>query len=174
MIDVVDIRDYGAIGDGFHRRCRRPGSRRRRRRRAQACWCPKRHRTASGARSAIAAPVRFHGTLSRCPTTPCCCCRRSFDLADLCRGLRRRRALAFRKALQALFNFTDHESLDMGGRRVQVNGPIDVAAAVANKATFETRRVLRNGQLDAQESAAWDPAVVTQQARPTIPRTRSG
>ncbi|MGR3568453.1 MAG: glycosyl hydrolase family 28-related protein, partial [Pseudooceanicola nanhaiensis] len=72
--------------------------------------------------------------------------------------------LAFRKAFQSLLNDSQHESLDMCGRRVIVTGPIDMAAAVANKTTFSTRRHIRNGQFDAAETSAWDTDTVTSQA----------
>lgn len=71
---------------------------------------------------------------------------------------------ALRKALQALMNNSDHESLDMGGRRVSLTGPIDVQAAVPNRTSYAQRRVLRNGQLRAETSSAWTAASVTSQA----------
>jgi hypothetical protein len=40
---------------------------------------------------------------------------------------------AFRKAFQALLNFSDHESLDLGGRRIEVTAPIDMQAALATR-----------------------------------------
>jgi predicted RecA/RadA family phage recombinase len=160
MMDVVDIRDYGAIGDGFTDDTAALEA-------ADAAAAGRIVLVPEGiyrieSSVSIAAPIRFHGRLSM-PDDAMLLLLKSFDLPTYIEAFGDEE-VAFRKALQALFNFTDHESLDMGGRRVQVNGPIDVAAAVANKATFETRRVLRNGQLDAQESAAWDPAVVTQQS----------
>ena len=58
--------------------------------------------------------------------------------------------LAFKKAFQALLNNSDHESLDLGGRKISVTAPIDMAAAVPNKTGFSTRRVIRNGQFDVK------------------------
>lgn len=72
--------------------------------------------------------------------------------------------LAFKKAFQALLNFTDHESLDLCGRRIEVDGPIDMQAAVANKSSFEIRRVIRNGQFNVNASSNWDEDVVTSTA----------
>ena len=72
--------------------------------------------------------------------------------------------LAFKKALQALFNFTDHESLDMGGMRIQLDEPIDVHAAVGNKDSFANRRVLRNGQLEVNAGPAWNSEAFTSTA----------
>jgi hypothetical protein len=72
--------------------------------------------------------------------------------------------LAFKKAFQALLNFTDHESLDLCGYSIALDGPIDLHAAVGNKDTFSTRRVLRNGQFVANAGADWDDDVVASTA----------
>jgi len=70
--------------------------------------------------------------------------------------------IAFRKAFQALLAPSDHESLDLGGRRIAVFGPIDMAAA-AGVTSFEQRRAIRNGQLIAATTGDWDDTVVTAQ-----------
>ena len=72
--------------------------------------------------------------------------------------------LAFKKAFQALLNNSDHESLDMGGRRISVHGPIDMQAAVANRTEYAQRRHIRNGQFYVEPSSNWDTEVVTSQA----------
>ncbi len=72
--------------------------------------------------------------------------------------------LAFKKAFQALFNYTDHESLDLCGYSISLDGPVDLHAAVGNKNSFSTRRVLRNGQFIAKTGPAWDSDVVTSTA----------
>ncbi|NCO21973.1 MAG: right-handed parallel beta-helix repeat-containing protein, partial [Rhodobacterales bacterium] len=71
----------------------------------------------------------------------------------------------FKKAFQALLNNTDHESLDMGGRRIELTGPIDMAAAVDNLTTYEIRRVIRNGQFNCVPGTAWNVVTVTSTAR---------
>ncbi|MGB0902004.1 glycosyl hydrolase family 28-related protein [Halocynthiibacter sp.] len=68
---------------------------------------------------------------------------------------------AFKRALAVLFNFSDHESLDLGGRQITLTEPIDVQAAVGNKTTYKSRRVIRNGMLDCVASTDWDDDVVT-------------
>lgn len=75
--------------------------------------------------------------------------------------------LAFQKAWQALLNNSDHESLDLGGRRIQVRAPIDMAAAVPNRSEYAQRRVIRNGQFFVEAASDWDDIVVTSQARYT-------
>lgn len=72
--------------------------------------------------------------------------------------------LGFKKAFQALINNSDHDSLDLMGRKITVTAPIDMAAAVPNKSSYSTRRIIRNGQLEAASSSAWDTQVVTSQA----------
>lgn len=70
---------------------------------------------------------------------------------------------AFRKAYQALLNFSDHESLDLNGRRITLTGPIDMQAADPGRDVFATRRVVRNGQFQAASGPAWNDDVVTSQ-----------
>jgi len=72
--------------------------------------------------------------------------------------------LAFRKAYQALINFADHESLDLCGRRVLLTEPVDMQAADPTRTRFETRRVIRNGQFQPADGTAWDTIEVTSQA----------
>ncbi|MEL6582294.1 MAG: glycosyl hydrolase family 28-related protein [Pseudomonadota bacterium] len=71
---------------------------------------------------------------------------------------------ALTRALGALFNYTDHESLDLCGRRIGLTAPIDVHAAAKNVTTFAVRRVIRNGLIESRSSAAWDDDVVTAEA----------
>lgn len=71
---------------------------------------------------------------------------------------------AFKKAYQALINFADHESLDLNGRRISLSAPVDMQAADPTRPRFETRRVIRNGQFQPIDGSAWDSDVVTSQA----------
>lgn len=68
---------------------------------------------------------------------------------------------AFKKAYQALINFTDHESLDLCGRRIGLNEPMDMQAADPNRTVFATRRVIRNGQFEAIGTSGWNTENVT-------------
>lgn len=72
--------------------------------------------------------------------------------------------MAFRKAFQALLNFSDHEGLDLCGRRINLDAPMDMQAADPSRTTFATRRVLRNGQFQPNPGPAWNDIVVTSQA----------
>ena len=72
--------------------------------------------------------------------------------------------LAFKKAYQALINFADHESLDLMGRRISLTQPMDMQAADPTRTVFATRRVIRNGQFQAEGVAGWDTETVTSNA----------
>ena len=72
---------------------------------------------------------------------------------------------AFRKAYQALLNFADHESLDLGGRRIRLTGPVDMQGCDPARDRYEIRRVIRNGQFEPQAGPAWDTVTTTSQAR---------
>jgi hypothetical protein len=72
--------------------------------------------------------------------------------------------IAFKKAYQALINFADHDSLDLCGRRVLLTELVDMQAADPSRTRFETRQVIRNGQFQPADGAAWDTVEVTSQA----------
>ena len=71
---------------------------------------------------------------------------------------------AFRKAYQALLNFSDHESLDLCGRRIALSAPVNMQACDPSRTVFATRRVIRNGQFSPTPGTAWETDVVTSQA----------
>ena len=50
--------------------------------------------------------------------------------------------------------------LDLGGRRVELDGPIDVAA-ISGVSSYAERRAIRNGQLQALNVPAWATDTVT-------------
>ncbi len=160
MMDWVDVRDYGAIGDGA----------------TDAAAAFEAADAAAGGRSVLVSPgiyhlgnsvtfenpVRFEGTVTM-PEDKRLTLTRNFDLpsyidafGDELEGLKR--------AIAALFNFSDHDSLDMKGRRVDIDRPIDVHAVVGNKDSFAIRRVIRNGQINAVASTNWNTDTVTSQA----------
>ena len=160
MMDWVDVKDYGAIGDGVTD--------------DQAAF-EAADAAANGRRVLISAgtyyladhvtfenPVRFEGTVTM-PVAKRLVLRKNFDLPTYINAFGDEE-LAIKKALQTLLNYSDHESLDMCGRRVELTAPIDVQAAVANRDTFESRRVLHNGQFNIIAGPAWDTDVVTSTA----------
>lgn len=174
MMDWVDVRDYGAIGDDVADD-------------TAAIEAADADAAASGRILVVSAgiyrlttdvtidaQVRFEGTVT-IPTQYRLSLTKNFDLPTYAKAFGTEE-LGFKKAFQALLNFSDHDSLDLGGRRVEVTAPIDMQAAVANKTSFQTRRVIRNGQFDAIAGPAWAPLVVTSQATyaPTSPTTLTG
>ena len=151
LMGWVDVRDYGAVGDGVT---------------DDTLAFEAADADANGRELVVSPGVYFLGetvTLSsRCrfegrvvmPSNKRLQLTNRFDLpiyidafGDEVEGLKR--------ALAALFNFSGHESLDMKGRRVQLTAPLDLAA-IAGKTGYANRRVIRNGQLEAEASPAWD------------------
>lgn len=160
MLSLVDVVDYGAIGDGLT---------------DNTAAFEAADNAAQGRRVLVPAgayylaesvtldsPVTFEGTVTM-PTESMLLLTKNFDLPNYIAAFGDEE-LAFRKAFQALLNNADHESLDLGGRKVTITGPVDMQAAVPNKTTYATRRVIRNGQFTASGSSAWDSEVVTSQA----------
>ncbi|MFO1174212.1 MAG: right-handed parallel beta-helix repeat-containing protein [Paracoccaceae bacterium] len=162
LMDWVDVRDYGARGDGVT-----DDSAAVEAADADALATGRTVLFSTGsyflnADVQLDAPVRFEGTVTM-PADRRLAITRGFNLPIYAAAFGSEE-LGFAKAFQALLNFTDHESLDLGGRRVEVTAPIDMQAAVANKTTFSTRRVIRNGQFNVINGPAWAPTVVTSQA----------
>ena len=159
MMDWVDVRDYGAVGDGVTDNT--------------AAFIAA--NTAAAGRGILVPegvfhladnvtfeyPARFSGTVSM-PDDKHLIMRRNFDLPTYAAAFGDEE-LAFRKGFQALLVFSDHESFDLGGRRLEVTGPIDMAAA-AGQSTYEIRRVIRNGQFNVVSGTNWDAGVATSTA----------
>jgi hypothetical protein len=160
IVSIVDVRDYGAVGDGTT---------------DDADAFDAANSDADGrmllvpegtyfidSDMTIDTTVRFEGTLVM-PTDRILLLSRQFDLSTYIDAVGDEE-LAFRKAFQALLNNVDHESLDLGGRKIVVTGPIDMQAAVPNRSSFATRRVIRNGQLEATTNGDWETTVAASQA----------
>ncbi len=157
LMDWVDVRDFGAIGDGvtddsaaFE---------------AADLAAQGRDVLVSDGTYYLASNVtfdehvRFDGTVVM-PDSARLALTKNFDLPSYIDAFGDAE-LALKKALQTLLNFSDHDSLDMCGRRVLLTQPLDVHAAVVNRETYATRRILRNGQLRSDGSTAWDTEVFT-------------
>ncbi|MEQ3710911.1 MAG: glycosyl hydrolase family 28-related protein [Tateyamaria sp.] len=160
IVSTVDVRDFGAVGDGVT---------------DDSDAFDAANAVADGRTILVPAGTfrletdiafdhlaKFEGTLSM-PVEKMLLLRKNYDLPTYIEAFGDE-GLAFRKAFQALLNSSDHDSLDMCGRRVQVDGPIDMQAAVPNRDEFNTRRVIRNGQIEATGDVNWDTVVTTSQA----------
>ncbi|RMD47772.1 MAG: right-handed parallel beta-helix repeat-containing protein [Alphaproteobacteria bacterium] len=158
MMDWIDVRDYGALGDGLTDD-------------GPAIAAADAAAVAAGVELlvsegsyyvagdlTIAAPVRFAGRLIM-PDSAVLSCLSSFDLPTYADAFGDEET-GLRKAIQALFSFTDHDSLDLKGRRVGLTAPIDVHA-LAGTDSFSTRRVIRGGQIEALDSPDWASTTVT-------------
>lgn len=159
MMDWVDVRDFGAVGDAVTDNSAAFQA-------ANAAALGRGILVPEGVFAlsdnvTFEYPVRFTGTVVM-PDDKHLILRRNFDLPTYAAAFGDEE-LAFRKGLQALMVFSDHESFDLGGRRIEVTAPIDMAAA-ANQSSYEIRRVIRNGQFNVVPGAAWDSVTVTSQA----------
>ena len=159
-LDWVDVRDYGAIGDGM----------------ADDAAAFLAADAAADGRSILVPDgtyflgsdvtlnhkVRFDGTVTM-PTANRLALVKSYDLPTYIDAFGDELE-AFKRAVAVLFNVSDHDSLDMGGRQLDIDEPIDMQAAVANKDTYNIRRVIRNGIISANDSPGFDTVQVSSAA----------
>jgi hypothetical protein len=169
MLSVVDVLDYGAVGDNATDNTAAFEA-------ADAAADGRQilvpaGRFFLGDTVSLNSPVFFEGSL-RMATDKMLLLRKNFDFPSYAAAFDNEE-LGFKKAFQALLNSSDHESLDLAGRMITVTEPIDMQAAVPNRSSYSTRRVIRNGQLAASGGAAWDTDTWTERAtyNPSNPRT---
>lgn len=162
MMDWVDVKDYGAVGDGVADDA--------------AAFLAANAAALAGGQSVLVSagtyslgsnvtfdvPVRFEGTVTMAADRRLSLTR-NFDLPSYARAFGDE-VTGLKKALQALFNFTDHVTLDLRGRRIELDAPVDVRAAVDSPAGFQTRRTLANGQFNVAAGPGWDTETWTRQA----------
>ncbi|MEM6758596.1 MAG: glycosyl hydrolase family 28-related protein [Pseudomonadota bacterium] len=159
QLSVVDVRDYGAIGDGSTDDSDAFSA-------ADAAANGRMVLVPEGTfflgdTVGINAPIRFVGTVTM-PADKMLLIRSNYSLPVYIDAFGDE-VTAFKKAFQALLNFSDHESLDLEGRRISLTEPIDMQAAVPNRTSYATRRLIKNGQIEAIGND-WDTRVVTSQA----------
>lgn len=157
MLDWVDVRDFGAVGNGIN---------------------DDRHafvaaNEAAGGRQivvpegvyfigsnlSLSAPVRFVGTL-KMPRAARLALTGKYDFptyaaafGDETEGMKR--------ALQALFGYTDHGTLDLCGRSVHLTEPLRVEDFAPGLTSFANRRVITNGQISIVPGPAWNTTTVS-------------
>lgn len=171
MFDWIDVRDYGAVGDGVTND-----------------WAAFEAADAAAAGKTVVVspgsyflathftfdnPVKFEGTLVM-PEDQRLACTRDYNLNTYAAAFGSE-LQGFRKALQVLFYFTDHVALDLSGRRIALSAPIDVAA-LAGLTSFGQRRVLTHGLFEVIPGSAWTTQTVTSVAtyNPANPFTLTG
>ncbi|MBD3787374.1 MAG: right-handed parallel beta-helix repeat-containing protein [Sphingomonadales bacterium] len=160
MMDWVDVRDYGAKGDGVTD--------------DRAAFVAADNAAAGrmivvpegtfyiGSSLSIGSPIRFVGTLSM-PVAARLALLASYDFPTYAEAFGSELE-GFKKALQALFGYTDHNTLDLKGRRIEVTEPIVIKDLAPDLTNFSNRRVLRNGQFNVIDGPVWADTVVTSQA----------
>lgn len=157
MMDWVDVRDFGARGDNVT-------SDRAAFLAADAAAAGRQVLIPAGRyfldnHVTFNSMVRFEGTV-RMPANCRLALTQNFDLATYARAFGSEME-GLKRGIQALFNFTDHITFNLCGRRVEVDAPINVQAVVENHTSFAVRRGITNGQFNVLDSAAWNPQVVT-------------
>ncbi|MTH35188.1 right-handed parallel beta-helix repeat-containing protein [Paracoccus limosus] len=171
MLDWVDVRDFGAVGDGVTD--------------DRAAFVAANAASGTnqvlvpagtyfiGSDLSISSVVRFVGKLSM-PRTARLALTGKFDFptyaaafGDETEGMKR--------ALQALFGYTDHSVLDLAGRCVHLTEPLRVADYAPALTTFSNRRVITNGQIAIVPGNAWQTGTVTAAGtyNPALPVTLS-
>ena len=158
MMDWVDVKDFGAIGDGLTDDMAAFEA-------ADAAALGREVLVSEGTfylgdHVTFESPVRFEGTVTM-PDDKRLTLTKNYNFATYADAFAGDEKLALKKALAVLFNYSDHVELDLSGRRIQIDGPIDVQAAIANLDTYAIRRVLRNGQIEASASTNWDTDTYT-------------
>jgi Pectate lyase superfamily protein len=159
MFNWVDVRDYGAVGDGVTNDLAAFQAADNAAAGKVVLVSPGNYYL-SGSLT-IDNPVQFEGTVTM-PAAARLICVRDFNL-DAYTSAFGTELLGFTKALQALFYTADNVELDLSGRRVELTAPIDVAA-LAGLTDFSQRRLIRNGQLAAISGTAWTTTTVTSNA----------
>ncbi|MEL6314162.1 MAG: right-handed parallel beta-helix repeat-containing protein [Pseudomonadota bacterium] len=169
MVGLVDVRDFGALGDGStddHAAFEAADA------------------AADGRDVLIPAGVFFLGDSvtmdSRCrflgtvtmSDSHYLTLQQNFNLPDYIDAFGSGE-LAFRKAFQSMLKGPDHVELDMAGLKIDLREPIDLHAAVPDVDSFSNRRVISNGQLSVVPGPNWDTETFTSQAtyNPNDPRT---
>jgi hypothetical protein len=156
MMDWVDVRDYGAIGDGVADDLAAFLA-------ADADADGRSILVSAGtyligSNVTLDSAVRFEGTLVMAAGNRLACTR-NYNL-DTYAAAFGNELEGFRRGLQVLFYFSGHVTFDLCGRRIGVTEPIDVAA-LAGLNSLAVRRVLQNGYLEAQAGPAWTHGTAT-------------
>jgi len=157
LMDWVDVRDFGAVGDGL-------ADDRAAFVAADAAAAGRELLVPAGvyrigSNLSINTPARFVGTLTMAADVRLLLLK-NYDFPTYADAFGDEH-LGFKKALQALFYFNDHNILDLKGRRVEVSEPIQINELAPGLTTFSSRRVIANGQMNAIDGPAWAPSVVS-------------
>lgn len=151
LLDWVDIRDFGAVGDGVTND-REAFLAADQAAAGGAVLVPAGNFFVSGDLS-INSRIRFKGRMIT-PAATRVSFLRSFDFPTYADAFGDE-TLGMRKALQALLGFTDHIALDLCGRRVDLDAPLILSELSPVLEGFANRRVIQNGSVQARPGPAW-------------------
>jgi hypothetical protein len=158
LMDWVDVRDFGARGDGTTDDSAAFAAADTYARDNEVAVLVSKGTYFLNTNVTLTSKVRFEGTVSM-PAQYRLACTRDYNL-DTYEAAFGDEEEGFRRGLQVLFYYTDHAVFDLGGRRVILKSPVDVGA-VSGLDTLVQRRVLANGMIEAGISTAWDDQVAT-------------
>jgi hypothetical protein len=167
LLDWVDVRDFGAVGDGqTNDRAAFIAADQA----SNGGWVvvPDGNFYISGDIS-INSPIRFKGRIST-PVSTRVSLMKSFDFPTYADAFDDE-TIGMQKAIQALLGYTDHQSLDLCGRRVDLDAPLMLDQFAPDLDGFSNRRLIRNGGVQAKAGPAWDTGRWTSVAtyKPTNP-----
>ncbi|PRY92957.1 pectate lyase-like protein [Hasllibacter halocynthiae] len=161
MMGVVDVRDFGARGDGVADDADALDA-------ADAAAAGRAVLVPEGVFRCgrgvtLSSPVRFEGRVAMAPGARLTLVK-DWDFDTYVSAFGGDERLALEQMIAVLYNFSDHWTLDLKGRRIALDRPLDVAAIVGNRETFNIARTITGGAFEAQPSPAWEDVVVVQAA----------
>ena len=158
---MIDIRDYGGIGDGTTD-CRDAFIAADAEANGRTLFLPEGD-FYIGSELTIHSPLRCTGRIVADDATPIMLIHR-YDLETYFHAFKNEE-VAFRKGFQALFKFSDHNIFDMRGRRVELTAPVRFKELLPDISRVTYQRTICNGELRAWNSSQWNDSVATSSAR---------
>ena len=158
LMDWVDVRDFGARGDGVTDDAPAFDAADTFARDNSLSVLVSRGTYFLNTNVTFTTKVRFEGTVVM-PSQFRLSCTRDYNM-DTYEAAFGDEEEGFRRGLQVLFYFTDHSVFDLSGRRILLNNPVNVAA-ISGLDTLVQRRVLSNGMLEAANSTGWNTQIAT-------------
>ncbi|WBU62689.1 glycosyl hydrolase family 28-related protein [Paracoccus aerodenitrificans] len=169
MIDLVDVRDFGARGDGTtdDRAAFEAADNAAK---GRVLVVPE-GTYRIGSDLTLTAPVRFSGRLTM-PRQARLILMGSFDFNSYAEAFGDETE-ALKRALQALFGYTDHATLDLCGRKITLTEPLVMTELAPGLQSFSSRRLICNGWIHVEDGAAWRSAVANSRARYDVAQSRT-
>ncbi|MFD1796204.1 right-handed parallel beta-helix repeat-containing protein [Paracoccus aurantiacus] len=160
MMDIVDVRDYGAIGNGTTDDAAAFAAADKAAKGRVLVVPDGVYRIASDL--TIASPVRFTGTLTM-PRAARLTLMGSFDYPSYAAAFGDETE-ALKRALQALFGYTDHAELNLRGRRIDLKEPLIMSEIAPGLSDYGSRRLICNGQIRIVDGSSWNTGTASSQA----------